>query len=136
MSVRASFCQPDFVEQMISTLERTGANPQRLTLELTESILVSNMDETIAKMMALKAKGLGFSLDDFGVGYSSLYYLKRLPLDWVKIDQSFIRDVLIDHNDATIVRAILLLSKKHGISGNCRRGGNLGTKGLSRYARM
>ncbi|SOD41817.1 bifunctional diguanylate cyclase/phosphodiesterase [Nitrosovibrio sp. Nv4] len=110
------FCQPDFVEQMISTLERTGANPQRLTLELTESILVSNMDETIAKMMALKAKGLGFSLDDFGVGYSSLYYLKRLPLDWVKIDQSFIRDVLIDHNDATIVRAILLLSKSMGLA--------------------
>ncbi|SEP44229.1 EAL domain-containing protein, partial [Nitrosovibrio sp. Nv6] len=105
------FCQPDFVEQMISMLQRTGANPKRLKLELTESILVQNMDETIAKMRALKVKGVGFALDDFGVGYSSLYYLKRLPLDWVKIDKSFVRDVLIDHNNATIVRAILLLAK-------------------------
>ena len=69
------------------------------------------MDETIAKMTALKAKGVGFALDDFGVGYSSLYYLKRLPLDWVKIDQSFVRDVPTDANAATIVRAILLLAK-------------------------
>jgi EAL domain-containing protein (putative c-di-GMP-specific phosphodiesterase class I) len=105
------FCQPDFVEQLISTLERTGANPQKLTLELTESILVQNMDETIEKMMALKVKGVGFALDDFGIGYSSLYYLKRLPLDWVKIDKSFVRDVLVDNNNATIIRAILLLAK-------------------------
>ena len=110
------FCQPDFVEQIISTLEHTGANPKRLKLELTESILLQNMDETIEKMMALKAKGVGFALDDFGVGYSSLYYLKRLPLDWVKIDQSFVRDVLIDDNDATIVRAILLLAKSMGLA--------------------
>jgi EAL domain-containing protein (putative c-di-GMP-specific phosphodiesterase class I) len=110
------FCQPDFVEQIISTLEHTGANPKRLKLELTESILLQNMNETIEKMMALKAKGVGFALDDFGVGYSSLYYLKRLPLDWVKIDQSFVRDVLIDDNDATIVRAILLLAKSMGLA--------------------
>jgi len=109
------FCQPDFIEQIISILERTGANPHRLKLELTESILVQNMDETIAKMMALKAKGVGFALDDFGIGYSSLYYLKRLPLDWVKIDQSFVRDMLVDNNDATIVRAILLLAKSMGL---------------------
>lgn len=105
------FCQPDFVELVISTLERSGADPHRLKLELTESVLVHNMDETIAKMTALKAKGVGFALDDFGVGYSSLYYLKRLPLDWVKIDQSFVRDVPTDANAATIVRAILLLAK-------------------------
>jgi diguanylate cyclase (GGDEF)-like protein/PAS domain S-box-containing protein len=110
------FCQPDFVEQVVSTLDQTGANPLRLKLELTESILVHNMDDTIAKMMALKAKGLGFALDDFGVGYSSLYYLKRLPLDWVKIDQSFVRDVLTDNSDATIVRAILLLAKSMGLA--------------------
>jgi EAL domain-containing protein (putative c-di-GMP-specific phosphodiesterase class I) len=110
------FCQPDFVEQVISILDHTGANPQRLKLELTESILVHDMDDTIAKMMALKAKGVGFSLDDFGIGYSSLYYLKRLPLDWVKIDQSFVRDVLTDNNDATIVRAILLLAKSMGLA--------------------
>jgi EAL domain-containing protein (putative c-di-GMP-specific phosphodiesterase class I) len=105
------FSRPDFVEQVISTLQRTGANPQRLKLELTESILVNNMDDTIAKMMALKARGVGFALDDFGTGYSSLYYLKHLPLDWLKIDKSFVRDVLTDNNDATIVRSILLLAK-------------------------
>jgi diguanylate cyclase (GGDEF)-like protein/PAS domain S-box-containing protein len=110
------FCQPDFVEQMNSMLEQTGANPQRLKLELTESILVQNMDETVEKMIALKARGVGFALDDFGVGYSSLYYLKRLPLDWVKIDQSFVRDMLVDNNSATIVCAILLLAKSMGLA--------------------
>lgn len=109
------FCQSDFVGQVISVLERTGANPHRLKLELTESMLVQNMDETVAKMMMLKDKGVGFALDDFGVGYSSLYYLKRLPLDWIKIDQSFVRDMLVDSNDATIVRAILLLAKSMGL---------------------
>ena len=110
------FCQPDFVEQIISILDRTGANPQRLKLELTESILIHDMDDAISKMMALKAKGVGFALDDFGVGYSSLSYLKRLPLDWVKIDRSFVRDVLTDNNDATIIRAILLLAKSMGLA--------------------
>lgn len=110
------FCQPDFVEQVISILDRTGADPQRLKLELTESILVHDMEDTIAKMMTLKTRGVGFALDDFGIGYSSLYYLKRLPLDWVKIDQSFVRDVLTDNNDATIVRAILLLAKSMGLA--------------------
>jgi EAL domain-containing protein (putative c-di-GMP-specific phosphodiesterase class I) len=110
------FCQPDFVEQVVSALDRTGANPRRLKLELTESILVHNMDDTITKMMALKAKGVGFALDDFGVGYSSLYYLKRLPFDWLKIDKSFVRDILTDNNDATIVRAILLVAKSMGLA--------------------
>jgi EAL domain-containing protein (putative c-di-GMP-specific phosphodiesterase class I) len=100
----------------MSALDRTGANPQRLKLELTETVLVHNMDDTIAKMLALKAKGVGFALDDFGVGYSSLYYLKRLPFDWLKIDKSFVRDVLTDNNDATIVRAILLLAKSMGLA--------------------
>jgi diguanylate cyclase (GGDEF)-like protein/PAS domain S-box-containing protein len=110
------FCQPDFVEQVVSTLDRTRADPQRLKLELTESILVHNMDDAIEKMAALKAKGVGFALDDFGVGYSSLSYLKRLPMDCVKIDQSFVRDVLTDSNDATIVCAILLLAKGMGLA--------------------
>jgi len=110
------FCQPDFVEQIISMLNHTGANPERLKLELTESVLVQNMEETIEKMMALKARGVGFALDDFGVGYSSLYYLKRLPLDWVKIDRSFVRDVLTDSNNATIVRSIVLLAKSMGLA--------------------
>ena len=110
------FSQPDFVASVVSMLDRTGADPHKLKLELTENILVHNMEDTIAKMTALKAKGVGFALDDFGTGYSSLYYLKRLPLDWVKIDQSFVHDVLTDVNDATIVRAILLLAKSMGLA--------------------
>lgn len=110
------FCQPDFVEQVTSTLHRSGANPKKLKLELTENVMVRNMEETISKMSALKARGVGFALDDFGVGYSSLYYLKRLPLDWVKIDRSFVKDVLTDSNNATIVRAILLLAKSMGLA--------------------
>jgi diguanylate cyclase (GGDEF)-like protein len=75
------FRQPEFVEQVLSALDRTGANPKNLRLELTESMLVENIDEVIAKMTELKLHGLRFSLDDFGTGYSSLAYLKRLPLD-------------------------------------------------------
>jgi diguanylate cyclase (GGDEF)-like protein/PAS domain S-box-containing protein len=106
----------DFVEQVLGVLERTGANPRRLKLELTESLLVSNFDDTIEKMFALKAKGLGFSLDDFGTGYSSLAYLKRLPLDQLKIDRSFVRDVLTDPNDAAIAKTIIALAQSLGLS--------------------
>lgn len=109
------FCQPGFVQQVLAIIERTGADPHKLKLEITESLLVPNMDDTIEKMTELKAKGVGFALDDFGTGYSSLYYLKRLPLDWVKIDQSFVKDVLTSPNDATIVRAIILLAKSMGL---------------------
>ena len=109
------FRQPDFVAQVLDVLQRSGANPQRLKLELTESLLVANVTEVIEKMCALKAKGVGFSLDDFGTGYSSLSYLKRLPLDQLKIDQSFVRDVLSDPNDASIVRTIIALAKNLGL---------------------
>lgn len=105
------FRQRDFVDQVLAVLQHTGANPQRLKLELTESLLVSNMEDVIEKMFALKAKGVGFSLDDFGTGYSSLAYLKRLPLDQLKIDQSFVRDVLSDANDAAIVKTIIALAR-------------------------
>lgn len=108
------FHQADFVDQVLAVLHSTGANPQRLKLELTESMLVSNVNLIIEKMFALKGKGVGFSLDDFGTGYSSLSYLKRLPLDQLKIDQSFVRDVLIDHNDAAIVRTIIALAQSLG----------------------
>jgi diguanylate cyclase (GGDEF)-like protein len=105
------FSQPDFVDQLLTILGETGARPQRLKLELTESLLVANIGQLIEKMFALKAKGIGFSLDDFGTGYSSLAYLKRLPLDQLKIDQSFVRDVLTDPNDASIARTIIALAK-------------------------
>ena len=109
------FREPDFVDQVLAVLKETGANPQRLKLELTESLLVSNVEEVIEKMFALKAKGVGFSLDDFGTGYSSLSYLKQLPLDQLKIDQSFIRDILIDPNDAAIAKTIVALAHSLGL---------------------
>jgi EAL domain-containing protein (putative c-di-GMP-specific phosphodiesterase class I) len=89
------FYQQDFVEQVLSILEQTGANQKRLKLELTETLLVSNIEDVIAKMHKLKAICVGFSLDDFGTGYSSLSYLKRLPLDQLKIVQSA-RQSLLD----------------------------------------
>ncbi len=108
------FRKSDFVEQVAGILAKTGANPNRLKLELTESLLVDNVGEVIEKMFALKAKGVSFSLDDFGTGYSSLSYLKRLPLDQLKIDKSFVRDVLIDPNDAAIARTIIALGNSLG----------------------
>jgi len=107
--------QEDFVAQVQATLARTGANPKRLKLELTESLLVANVQETIGKMLALRETGIGFALDDFGTGYSSLSYLKRLPLDQLKIDQSFVRDVLDDPSDATIARTIVALARTLGL---------------------
>ncbi len=103
------FQQADFVDQVFAALERTGARAQGLKLELTESLLVANVEGIIAKMIALKAKGIGFSLDDFGTGYSSLSHLKRLPLDQLKIDQSFVRNILSDPNDAAIAKMVIAL---------------------------
>jgi diguanylate cyclase (GGDEF)-like protein/PAS domain S-box-containing protein len=108
--------QPDFVEQVLTALDRTGADPRRLKLELTESMLVENVEEVIAKMTRLKAYGLSFSLDDFGTGYSSLSYLKRLPLNELKIDLSFVRDLLVDSSSGAIVETILALSRAMGLS--------------------
>ena len=105
-----------FVTQVLDVLTRTGAKPHKLKLELTESLLVHNMEETIVKMMLLKAQGITFSLDDFGTGYSSLAYLKRLPLDQLKIDQSFVRDVLTDPNDAAIARTVVALGQSLGLA--------------------
>ncbi len=107
--------QDDFVDQVRSIVRRTGADPRRLKLELTESLLVNKVQETIGKMLALREFGIGFALDDFGTGYSSLAYLKRLPLDQLKIDQGFVRDVLDDPSDATIARTIVVLAKTLGL---------------------
>lgn len=105
------FKQADFVSQVLSVLDRSGINPKRLTLELTEGMLVNDVDDIISKMNALKAKGIGLSLDDFGTGYSSLNYLKKLPLDQLKIDQSFVRDMLSDSHDVSIIRTVVELAR-------------------------
>lgn len=105
------FRQADFVSHVVETLEAYGANPERLVLELTESVLVDDLDVVIAKMAALREIGIGFSLDDFGTGYSSLSYLKRLPLNQLKIDKSFVRDVFVDANDGVIARTIVALGR-------------------------
>jgi diguanylate cyclase (GGDEF)-like protein/PAS domain S-box-containing protein len=110
------FHQRDFVDRVLMTLERTGANPHRLKLELTESLLVADVEGVIVKMNALKAGGVTFSLDDFGTGYSSLSYLQRLPLDQLKIDQGFIRDILINPNDAAIAKMVVALADSLGLT--------------------
>ena len=110
------FRNKSFVDQVIAALERTGANPHLLKLELTETLMVDGVEDTIEKMHTLKALGVSFSLDDFGTGYSSLAYLKRLPLSQLKIDQSFVRDILTDPNDAAICRTVIALAQNLGLS--------------------
>lgn len=110
------FRQPNFVDQVLAVLASSGANPRQLKLELTESMLLDNVQEMIVKMSTLKSHGVGFSLDDFGTGYSSLSYLKRLPLDQLKIDQSFVRDLLTDPNDEVIARTIIALASTLGLA--------------------
>ncbi len=110
------FRHAGFIDEVAALLRSTQAPPQRLKLELTESLLVEDMDTTIATMTALGQLGVGFSLDDFGTGYSSLSYLKRMPLDQLKIDQSFVRDLLTDPNDAAIVNTIIGLSRSLGLN--------------------
>ena len=109
------FRHPDFVAQVAGVLQQTGADARLLKLELTESLLVEDMDMTVGKMTALRSYGVGFALDDFGTGYSSLSYLRRLPLDQLKIDQSFVREIVHDVNDAAIVRTIIGLASSLGL---------------------
>lgn len=113
IAVNVSVCQfrhPEFVDRVMAEITRTGIRPQRLKLELTESVLANGMEITLAKMGRLKALGVTLALDDFGMGYSSLSLLKRLPLDQLKIDRSFVSDVLSDRNDAAISRTIITLA--------------------------
>ncbi|CRI64631.1 putative Diguanylate cyclase [Thiocapsa sp. KS1] len=105
------FRQTDFVDQVLACIEETGADPSRLKLEITESLLLDDVEGTIGKMIALKSRGVGFALDDFGTGYSSLSYLKRLPFDQLKIDRTFVLDVLTDTNAAAIARTIIALGR-------------------------
>jgi diguanylate cyclase (GGDEF)-like protein/PAS domain S-box-containing protein len=110
------FRQPGFVDRVLQALDRTKANPKRLRLEITESMLVENLDDLIPKMAELKSHGLRFSLDDFGKGYSSLSYLKRLPLDRLKIDRSFVRDMLLDDASGAIAQTIISLGRAMRLS--------------------
>ena len=105
------FRQTNFVNQVSSVLNQIGVAPQRLELELTEGLLLEDVEGTIGKMQALREIGVRFSIDDFGTGYSSLAYLKRLPLDKLKIDQSFVRDITTDANDANIVETIIAMAR-------------------------
>jgi len=110
------FLDPHFVDMVRDTLRVSGANPQRLKLEITESFLMEQVDEMVAKMRELKTFGVGFSLDDFGTGYSSLSHLRHLPLDQLKIDRTFVNNVLTDARDATIARTIIVLARSLHLS--------------------
>ncbi len=110
------FHQTDFAAQVKATIERYAIEPSHLKLELTESMLQVNIDDTIAIMMALKQMGVRFSLDDFGTGYSSLQYIKRLPLDQLKIDRSFVNEIVSDVGDKAIVTTIIAMAHSLNIN--------------------
>ncbi len=114
ISVR-QFRQPNFVENVVDVVCRTGAKPQNLRLELTESLLVDDFDEIVAKMTSLKSYGIQFVLDDFGTGYSSLNYLRHLPLDQLKIDRAFVQNILEDTTSGAIAQTIISLGKAMGL---------------------
>jgi len=109
------FFESNFVARAMQTIRASGADPCKLKLELTESLLVADIGNTAAKMRDLKTLGLQFSLDDFGTGYSSLTYLRKLPLDQLKIDHSFMKDVLTNNNDASVVKSIIALGGSLGL---------------------
>ncbi|NOR81777.1 MAG: EAL domain-containing protein [Methyloprofundus sp.] len=110
------FRQVDFLSQVTMMLQRHTISPARLKLELTESVLLEDVEGTIVKMKALADLGIQFSLDDFGTGYSSLQYLKQLPLHQLKIDKSFIDDLVTDTSDQAIVRTIIAMAHSLGLS--------------------
>jgi diguanylate cyclase (GGDEF)-like protein/PAS domain S-box-containing protein len=114
VSVR-QFQQPDFVEQVTATLHTTNAPPERLTLELTESLLMSDPEDTIDKMLRLRQLGIRFALDDFGTGYSSLAYLKSLPLNTLKIDIAFVKDLTLEMSTTPIAATIIALAESLGL---------------------
>lgn len=105
------FQQPGFIDQLTGTLERNGARADRLILELTESVLVQHVEDVTRKMTALKAQGVSFALDDFGIGYSSMYFLKHLPFDQLKIERAFLQHILTDSRDAAIANMIVMLAQ-------------------------
>ena len=110
------FRQTDFVDNVQRILAETGANPRRLELEITESMLLEGIDELILKMRVMQTMGIAFSMDDFGTGYSSLSYLKKLPLNQLKIDRSFVQDLGQDRSDEAIVQTIIRMSETLGLN--------------------
>lgn len=114
VSVR-QFAQPDLVEYIAAVLAETGLDPQSLEIELTESLVMNDVDRSIDILQRLKAIGLQMSIDDFGTGYSSLAYLKRFPIDLLKIDQAFVRDIETSLDDTAIVKAIISMAHSLGI---------------------
>lgn len=110
------FRQPDFVTMVERILLETGIDPQRLKLELTESLVLHNVPDTIAKMKALNLRGIHFSMDDFGTGYSSLSHLTHLPIQQLKIDRSFVRHIASNHNDAVIAQTIIGMARNLGVA--------------------
>jgi len=114
VSVR-QFCHPEFVDLVMALIRRSGIRASRLKLELTESLLAVDIEVTIAKMGMLKDAGVTLSIDDFGTGYSALSYLKKLPLDQLKICRTFVKDVLTNPNDAAIARTIIGLAQSLGL---------------------
>ncbi len=105
------FKQPDFVEMLAAIVEKSGLDPKWIELEITESVVMENVDDTIMTLTDLKARGFQLAIDDFGTGYSSLSYLKRFPISKLKIDRSFVNDIATDENDAAIVASIIALTK-------------------------
>lgn len=114
VSVR-QFRHPEFIDEVMTCVRRAGIAPQNLKLELTESLLADGLEVTVAKMRNLKDMGVRLSVDDFGIGYSSLSYLKRLPIDELKIDRGFVKDILTDSNDAAISATIIGLCRSLGL---------------------
>jgi diguanylate cyclase (GGDEF)-like protein/PAS domain S-box-containing protein len=110
------FGQPDFVEQVCKVLDETCAKASLLKIEITESLLIKDINDTIKKMESLKLLGIRFSVDDFGTGYSSLSYLKKLPISQLKIDRSFVQEIDTNESDAIIAQTIIGMANNLGIS--------------------
>jgi len=109
------FRHPDFIDQVMEILERTGASPDKLMLEITERIVIGDVNDAVQRMNTLKARGIRFAIDDFGTGYSSLAYLKRLPLNQLKINNAFIRDIESKASDTLLVETIISMAQHLGL---------------------
>lgn len=112
----AHFEQPNFCPQILEILATTGLSAHHLKLEMTESLLLTNVEEVLSTLSNLQRQGIEISIDDFGTGYSSLSYLKRFPINTLKIDQSFVKDIAIDSGDISIVKAIVQIAQSLGMT--------------------